>query len=311
MDVKELIIDCDPGIDDALALFMAFASDKLLVRGITTVAGNVSSALTARNALSLCTLAGQDIEVASGASGPLVGTTHTAANVHGENGLGNVNLPVAGGISERGAEELLYQELLRAGGDLEIIALGPLTNIALLIEKHPDVLPYIKKLTIMGGSLGRGNVTPHGEFNFYSDPLAADRVLRSGIPIHLVGLDVTNQALLHGEDIDKMEAWGGPVISDVVKMIRYYQRFYRSMGLDGLKMHDPLAVAAVIDPTLTETTAYALRVEHNDQETMGKVCIIDESQWGNAQLFKNVSVSMRVNQDRFLSLFMRLMRSFS
>ena len=208
MTVKQVVIDCDPGIDDAIALIIAFASDKIFLRGITTVAGNVSAEKTARNALALCTLAGREIEVASGAEGPLEGISHQASDVHGRNGLGNADLPVSGKISSRSADELLYEELLRAEGELEIIALGPLTNLAILLERHPDVKPLIKRLTLMGGSLGRGNITPSAEFNFYADPLAADRVLRSGIPIDMYGLDVTNHALLHAREIDLIESWG-------------------------------------------------------------------------------------------------------
>lgn len=305
MIVKQLVIDCDPGIDDALALFIAFASPCLSIRGITTVAGNVSAEMTARNALALCTLAGQDIEVAVGAAGPLEGETHQASDVHGSNGLGNVDLPVSGHVSSRTADELLYEELVRAEGQLEIIALGPLTNLAILLERHPDVKPLIKKLTLMGGTLGRGNVTPYAEFNFYADPLAADRVLRSGIPIDMYGLDVTNNAQLFAGDIDLIESWGGKVLTSVVAMIRYYQKFYRSKGLDGLKMHDPLAVAGVIDPGLTEGTPYALAVETKDKETLGKVCILDDD-----DAARNVYVSQKVYQDEFTALFLSLIKSY-
>jgi pyrimidine-specific ribonucleoside hydrolase len=302
VSVKQVIIDCDPGIDDALALFAAFASDRLFIRGITTVAGNVPVTLTARNALALCTLAGQDIEVASGATGPLEGEVHTASDVHGQNGLGDVELPLTGQISTRGADQLLYEELIKAGGELEIIALGPLTNLAILLERHPDVQPYIKKLTLMGGSLGRGNVTPFAEFNFYADPLAADRVLRSGVPIVMFGLDVTNHALLLPDQIDEIESWGGPVLTPLVQMIRFYQKFYKSKGMDGLKMHDPLAVAGVIDSRLTEGQAYALGVETKDRDTLGKVCILEDP--------RTVHVCLKVHQEKFSPLFMNLLKSY-
>ncbi len=304
---KKVIIDCDPGIDDALALLIAFASEELEVLGITAVAGNVSSDLTARNALALCALAGKNIEVAVGASGPLSGKPCNASDVHGSNGLGNVDLPLTGSVSSRSADEMLFEELIRHNGELELIAMGPLTNIALLIKNHPDVLLLVKKLTIMGGSLGRGNVTRYAEFNFYADPLAADIVLRSGIPIEMYGLDVTNHALLFAEQIDEIEGWGGLVLTQTVAMIRYYQAFYRSKGLDGLKMHDPLAVAGVIDPEITKRTPHALGVETRDPETLGRVLVLNDVE---PEAPRNVDVCLEVDQDAFSRLFMGLMKSY-
>jgi len=302
---KKIVIDCDPGIDDALALFLAFASQEFDIRGITTLAGNVSAVHTARNALSLCTLAGVDIEVASGASHPLSGDECNASDVHGENGLGNVQITPAGHLSSRTAGELLYEELVRAGGELEIIALGPLTNLAVLFETHPDALGLVKKLSLMGGSLGRGNMTPHAEFNFYADPLAADKVLRSGIPIDMYGLDVTNKAILSGQKIEEINSWGGEIIPSLVQMIRFYQNFNLTKGLDGIKLHDPLAVAGALNPGLTEKKPLALGVEHSDKETLGKVLVLEDE-----SLPKNVQVSLTLSMEEFISHFMILLKTY-
>jgi pyrimidine-specific ribonucleoside hydrolase len=303
---KQVIIDCDPGIDDALALMLAFTSDELDVRAVTTLAGNVSAAHTARNALGLCELAGRkDMEVAAGAEKPLSGPVHEASNVHGENGLGNVDLPVSGKLSERHAVELLYEELKAAAGSLELIAIGPLTNIALLLERHPDALPLIRRLSIMGGALVGGNVTPHAEFNFYADPEAADRVFRSGIPIDMYGLDVTNEALLHPEEVDALGASPSPALKKIVEMVRFYQAFYMGVkGKKGIKLHDPLAVAGCFREDLTRMKSYALGVECDDPETRGKVVVLDDP-----QAPATVRVALEHDQDAFVGLFMERLKT--
>ncbi len=305
---KQVIIDCDPGIDDALALMLAFTSDELEVKAVTTVAGNVSAAHTARNALALCELAGRkDIEVASGAEKPLTGPAHEASHVHGENGLGNVELPPGGKLSVRHAVELLYEELKAAEGRLELIALGPLTNIALLLERHPDVLPLIPRLSLMGGALVGGNVTPHAEFNFYADPEAADRVFRSGIPVDMYGLDVTNKALLYAEEVDELAASASPALRKVIEMVRFYQDFYMGVaGMKGIKLHDPLAVAGCFREDLTQMRSYALGVECDDSETRGKVIVLDDP-----DAPATVRVALEHDQKAFISLFMDRLKTMS
>ena len=301
----QVIIDCDPGIDDALALMLAFTSEELEVKAVTTLAGNVSAAHTARNALALCELAGRtDLEVAAGAEKPLAGSAHKASHVHGENGIGNVELPVSGQLSDLHAVELLYRELKAADGKLELIALGPLTNIAQLIERHPDALSLIPRLSIMGGAIVGGNVTAHAEFNIYADPEAADRVFRSGMPIDMYGLDVTNKALLYAEEVDELGACPSPVLKKIVEMVRFYQDFYMGVvGMKGIKLHDPLAVAGCFREDLTEMTSYALGVECNDPETRGKVIVLDDP-----DAPASVRVALKHDQEAFVSLFMERMK---
>lgn len=295
-----VIIDCDPGIDDVMALLIALASENLDIRGITTLAGNVAAASTARNAQAICELTGRNIEVCAGAEEPLDKRVSTASEIHGSNGIGDVELPVRGSIGPLHSVEFLKQKLDQSDGSLEIVALGPLTNLALLLKQYPESFQRIRRISLMGGSLGRGNVTAHAEFNFFADPLAADRVLRSGVPVDVYGLDVTNQALLFANQIDELGQTGGRVLEPAVRIIRHYLKFYESKGLKGIKLHDPLAVAALINPELCEMRSFALKVETGDGETRGQMM---EAGTGP----RNCRVAVNHNQDAFIGLFMSLM----
>ncbi|MBF9016762.1 MULTISPECIES: nucleoside hydrolase [unclassified Oceanispirochaeta] len=305
---RQIVIDCDPGIDDALALMMAFASDKLNVRAITTVAGNVSVENTARNALDLAALAGVDIEVAAGAAKPLYVPPKHAESVHGANGLGGVVLPKGKSLSSRSAVDLLRDEAGKAAGELEIIALGPLTNIAELLMVYPDTAKQIKSIIMMGGAVNGGNATPAAEFNFYADPHAAAVVFRSGVPLFMYGLDVTNRALLYPEEVRNMEQLGGPVIESLTGMMEWYMDFYRSIGHPGLGMHDPFAVACAIDPSLAGMESYHVEIETEGSLTRGKSVADVLKVTGKKP---NAQVAMTLDRERFVKLFMDLMRTYA
>ncbi len=301
---KPVIIDCDPGVDDVLALLLAFASPELDVKAVTAVAGNVSVEHTARNALAVCELLGASCPVAAGANAPLVGKRHEAPAVHGVNGIGGVELSVTGSLAPLDGISLLYQELKQAQGQLEIIATGPLTNVALLLKQHPDSKSLIKKISLMGGALEGGNVTPFAEFNFYADPLAADRVLRSGVPVDMYGLDVTNWAVLLPEKVDEIASWDSPVLKPVLKMIDHYQSFYQSLGFKGIKLHDPLAVAGAFCPEFTGKKAVSLGVECKDEEHWGQVLNEPENSFP-------VQAAVELEEKAFLDFFMERMKYWS
>jgi pyrimidine-specific ribonucleoside hydrolase len=302
--VKKVVIDCDPGIDDALALMMAFASDKLDVLALTAVSGNVPVDQTAENALRLAALAGADVEVAAGADSPLEKAAHHAFHVHGENGLGGVILPASGRISSRNAVTLLKDLINKYPDELEIIALGPLTNIALLLIDSPETASQIKKLSIMGGAVKGGNATAYAEFNIFADPHAAALVFDSGIPIDMFGLDVTNRALLLPEEVKHVRDLGGKVLTPIGEMMGFYLNFYQSVGFDGLGMHDPFTVACVIEPELAEMKSMALRVECEDEEHMGQTAVVP-----GADAFCRAAVEL--DNERFKDLFMRLMKTYT
>lgn len=302
--MKKVVIDCDPGIDDALALMMAFASDSLEVLALTAVSGNVPVAQTAENALRLAALAGADVEVAAGAESPLIKDAHHAFHVHGLNGLGGVILPAVGKISSRTAVNLLKDMIEKNPGELEIIALGPLTNIAHLLQQAPETATKIKKLSIMGGALKGGNATAFAEFNIFADPHAAALVFDAGIPIDMFGLDVTNRALLLPEEVRQVLEMGGPVLTPIGEMMQFYLNFYQSVGFEGLGMHDPFTVACVIEPDLAEMKSMALRVECEDPVSMGQTVVVP-----GIDAFCKAAVEL--DNERFKDLFMRLMKTYS
>ena len=196
---------------------------------------------------------------------------------------------------------------MKAEGELEIIALGPLTNIAELMMVHPDTAHKIKSIIMMGGAVNGGNATPAAEFNFYADPHAAAVVFKSGVPLFMYGLDVTNRALLYPEEVQEMEQLGGPVIESLIGMMKWYMDFYRSIGHPGLGMHDPFAVACAIDPTLAGMESYHIEIETKGSLTRGKSV---------ADVLKvtvkkaNAQVAMTLDRDRFVKLFMDLMRTY-
>jgi len=305
---RPVIIDCDPGIDDALGLFMAFASNRLEVVGITTAAGNVPLAHTTDNALRIVELAGQNIEVCQGAAEPLFSKRKTAESVHGKNGIGDVELPESKNkISDRKPFEMIYDEALKNNGELELIATGPLTNIALALLIHPKLSSMIKRIWIMGGAAGSGNRTPAAEFNIYADPYAASIVFKGGIPITMCGLDVTNKALIHEEDIDKLAGYNNKISEKSAQMLKWYLGFYRSFGFSGVAMHDPLTVAAAIDSSIIETKHLYVDIETGGEFTLGKTVVDIHGVSGHKP---NADVALVINNDKFKALFQELLQSY-
>lgn len=249
---KAVFFDCDPGLDDAIALMvLASRPDVFSLRGITTAAGNQTCDKTYLNARRLAAYLGLDVPVARGAERPLRRAPLTAGEIHGEDGLagmraGNAFLPG----DPRPAAEFLRDSLLNLNVPAVIIATGPLTNIAELFEYYPAVRNRIDHLTIMGGSLSGGNVTPYAEFNFCADPDAAQAVLGSGVPLNLLGLDVTHKAYLTDEEIQTFAGLGtkhGDMVGDLMK---FYAESYKKTGLPGTPVHDASAVLYEAEPGL-------------------------------------------------------------
>jgi pyrimidine-specific ribonucleoside hydrolase len=271
---RRVIIDTDPGTDDALAIFLALKSPELKVEALTAVAGNVPLSLTLPNALRLVEIAGRtDVPVAAGASQPLVRELITATYAHGENGLGGVQFPdpKTKPVPESGPE-LIRKMVRNSPGAISLIAIGPLTNLALAFRSDPQLPRMIPNLTLMGGSLSGGNVSPAAEFNIYVDPEAAAFVFRSGIPITMVGLDVTRKAMLHEEHIETLEAGANPVsraAGQITRATLTRMRNAHSSAI-GPAMHDSLAVAAFLDPSLVTLGDYCVQVETAGEYTAGE-----------------------------------------
>ena len=268
-----VIIDTDPGVDDALALLLAMRSPELKIEGITPVAGNVPLELGLPNALRMVEISGRsDIPVAAGAKVPLMRRLVTATYAHGENGLGGAVFPepTLKPIAEPAAE-FIRRTVRKYPREVSLITLGPLTNIATALAGDPELAGLVKGLTMMGGSLSGGNITPAAEFNIYVDPEAARIVFQSGIPITMVGLDVTRKTTLTEEHQRRLESGQNPASQAAAKIARNAIDHNRERGfLVGPNMHDSLAVASFIDPTLLKWKEYYVDVETAGELTAGE-----------------------------------------
>jgi pyrimidine-specific ribonucleoside hydrolase len=250
--MTRVLVDCDPGLDDALALLLVLASPELELRGVTTVAGNQTIDKTTENALKVLELAGRgDIPVAEGAARPLAGELVVAADAHGPSGLGGLVLtPPSAGPVEQPAVDFLAEQLQAADEPTIVFALGPLTNLALLLALRPDAATRIERLVLMGGAIAEGNMTASAEFNVWIDPEAAARVFESDLDVTMVGLDVTNRAVLTRADADRLRS-GGPVGKAAAELLDFYLGFYEeAYEHGGAPIHDALAIAEVLRPEL-------------------------------------------------------------
>jgi pyrimidine-specific ribonucleoside hydrolase len=291
-----IVIDCDPGHDDAIAILLALASPEVELRGITTVAGNQTLEKTTRNALKVLELAGRtDIPVAAGADRPLVRELRTAAHVHGESGLEGPDLPepVTAPVDVHGAD--LLAELLEPG--VVLVPTGPLTNVALMLERHPDVRP--ERIVWMGGAIAEGNVTPAAEFNAFVDPEAAARVFASGIEVTLIGLDITHKALFTRAHADRLRGTGRAGKA-VAELSDFFQIFHESRyRFDGSPIHDALAVAEVIDPSLVTTVECNVEIETASEWCDGRTVV---DRWNVTDRSRNCRAGIDVDAERFLEL---------
>jgi len=270
---SRVIIDTDPGVDDALALLLAMRSPELQIEAITPVAGNVPLDYTLPNALRMVEIAGRtDIPVAAGAKAPLLRRLVTAAQVHGENGLGGAVFPEPKTKpAPESAPDIIQKIVRKYPGEVTLIPIGPLTNIATALSADPELAGMIRGITIMGGSLSGGNITPSAEFNIYVDPEAARIVFQSGIPIHMVGLDVTRKTSLTEDHVRALESAQNPVSQAAGKIARNAIDHTRAQGyVIGPNMHDSLAVASFLDPSVVKWKDYYVDVETFGELTAGE-----------------------------------------
>jgi inosine-uridine nucleoside N-ribohydrolase len=308
MTPTPIIIDCDPGHDDAIALLLAVASPEVELIGVTTVAGNTTIDKTTNNALRVLELAGRsDIPVYRGAERPFIRKQDVAVHVHGESGLDGPDLPQpTTREQELHAVDYLAQEIRAREGKVTLIPTGPLTNIGLLFALHPDVRP--ERIVIMGGAIGEGNRTPAAEFNIWADPEAAQRVFLEGLDTTMVGLDVTHRALITDAHTERMRG-AGRVGAVVAELMDFYARFHKSRypDLDGSPMHDPVCVAHVIDPTLMTVLDAFIEIDCSGGPSWGRTNV----DWRGREHFgpPNAKVGVDIDGERFAELIVERISS--
>lgn len=263
-----VILDGDPGHDDAIAWTLAASSDMLDIKAVTSVCGNQTIEKTTYNALRICTLLGLTCPVAKGRPAPMASEPIIADTVHGESGLDGPALPEpAMEIDELGSVELMAKILRESSEPVEIIATGPQTNVGTLLVTYPELKEKIRGISMMGGGISHGNWTCAAEFNILVDPEAAAIEFKSGLPIIMSGLDVTEKALVFPEDFERIRAVGNPVAETVAKWLDFFYGFHRKLGYAGAPVHDAVAVAALLKPELI-----TMRDMHVEIETGGKYC---------------------------------------
>ncbi|WP_309265391.1 pyrimidine-specific ribonucleoside hydrolase RihA [Aeromonas salmonicida] len=306
-----VILDCDPGHDDAIALILALASPELKVLAVTTSAGNQTQEKTLNNALRILTLLGRDdIPVAAGAPKPLARELIIADNVHGESGLDGPTLPdPAFAPQAMTGLELMAKCLRESPEPVTLVPTGPLTNIALLLAAHPELKPKIARIVLMGGAAGAGNWTPAAEFNIYVDPEAADMVFKSGIPITMCGLDVTHEAQVMDEDIARVRAIANPVARCVAGLLDFFMIYHRDpkWGFAGAPLHDPCTIAWLLAPALFHWVECRVDIETRGEHTVG-MTVVDR--YGLTGKPANALVLLGLDRPGFIDLLVERLRFF-
>jgi inosine-uridine nucleoside N-ribohydrolase len=304
VSATKILLDCDPGHDDAIALLLALASPELELLGVTTVAGNQTLEKTTANAIRLLEFVGRpDIPVAAGADRPLVREQYVAAYVHGDTGLDGPDLPPAQGEAvDRHAVDFLADRIRDADGAVTLVPTGPLTNVALLLAVHPDARP--ERIVLMGGAIAEGNVTPAAEFNIWADPEAAARVFASGIDVTMVGLDVTHKALFTSAHVGRL---AGRVGRMVAELLEFYGHFHKEVyNFDGSPIHDAVAVAHVIRGDLVRTEHLNTEIDVESELCRGRT-VVDV--WRRSGREPNSHVGVDIDADGFLDLLVERLNS--
>ncbi len=301
-----VLLDCDPGHDDAIALLLALGSPELELLGVTTTYGNQTLDKTTANALRVLELAGRaDVPVAAGAAEPLVRELEVAAHVHGESGLDGPSLPPPSGVARSDdAVGFMQERVEESDRPVVVVATGPLTNVARFLELHGG--DGLERIVVMGGSIAEGNMTPAAEFNIWADPEAAERVFQSGLEVTMIGLDVTHRAILGPPVAERLRA-AGRIGIFVAELNDFFSRYHReTYGWDGAPIHDAVAVAHVIRPGLVETRRRNVEVELVSDLCRGRTVV---DLWERTGRQANVHVGVDVDADAFFELLVERITS--
>ncbi len=305
-----VIIDCDPGCDDTLALMLANQIDTFDLLAVTTVAGNASIDHTFKNGRNVMDYIGADVPVYKGADKPMLRELVTAAHIHGEDGMGGVILPDSKvPVETEAAWDAIYRLAKAHKGELVLIAVGPMTNVAIALSKYADLKDLIKHIVIMGGAAIGGNVTPCAEFNIYEDPEAADMMFTSGIPVYMCGLDVTMESYLTPDEIDKMTAMGSKEAKLFHGVVQNALAFYTNiLHRPGVAQHDPCAVIFAAYPEIFKGEWCGVRVETKGKITSGKTVtdLYSDKQFEEHNTF----IVTEVDREAFVKRVMELMGKY-
>ena len=306
----KIILDCDPGHDDAVALLLAAHHPAIELLAVTTVAGNQSVDKTTKNALKVCSLANlRHIPVARGMDRPLVRPAKHAPDIHGESGMDGPSIPEPDiePVATH-AVDLLIELLMNSEGDITLVPTGPLTNIAAAMRQQPAIIPKIKAISLMGGSIGLGNVTPAAEFNIHTDPEAAAIVFACGRPITVSPLEVTHQALATEEIVGRLRAANRRVATFVADLLVFFAETYRKVfGFTAPPLHDPCAVAAVIDPTILKGRMMHVEIEIAGTWTAGSTVCDVYNVWNKAP---NARVGYGLEVERFWEMLIETILTY-
>ena len=303
--MKKIILDCDPGQDDAVALALAMAAkDEIEILGVTTVAGNVPLNLTQRNARIMCEMCHRsDVKVYAGAEKPMAQELVTAEHVHGKSGLDGIEIyEPSHSLEEKHAIDFIIESCLAAEhNSLILVPTGPLTNIGLAIDREPDILPKIKEIVLMGGARKEaGNITPSAEFNIYVDPEAAKLVLQCGRPIVMMSLDVTHQVLTTQKRVDTIRNIDSSIGDGIAALIEFYERYdEEKYHLDGAPLHDPCTVAYLLKPELFKFKNVNVEIETGGTFTRGTTVV---DYWEVTDRIPNVQWAYEVDDEGFFDL---------
>ncbi|MDO4940946.1 MAG: nucleoside hydrolase [Erysipelotrichaceae bacterium] len=272
--MNKVWFDTDIGVDDAVALLCAYKLEDIEIVGISAVAGNAYVDDVFNNARNVTYLANKDVKVYKGASKPLLKDNRTAPIVHGKNGLGDVIIPTSPApIEEKDAIDAIYEKAKELNGELKVVAVGPLTNIALVLRKYPDFKDYCKEIYIMGGTAVGGNATPCSEFNIYADPQAAYEVFESGIFVHMFGLDVTLKANIHTDEIAEIGTYGNKASDLFRDSLKLVVELYKTLNVDGTCIHDACPIFYLVHPEIFKGEQCGIFVEPEGKYTTGQtVC---------------------------------------
>ena len=303
-----VILDGDPGHDDAIAWVFAKALPEFDIRAVLSVAGNQTIEKTTYNARRICALLGIDVPFARGASRPLLAQPVTAGNWHGESGLDGPKMPEPAREMEKAPYvDVMAKAIEECEDPMTIIATGPLTNVATFLTTRPDLKTRIAMISIMGGGLTHGNWIPGAEFNIFEDPEAADIVFRSGIPLQMCGLDVTEKAIIKPEDFPRIRGVGNQVAEIVTQWLEFFYKHPMAIGYSGAPVHDPCAVLSLVRPEMFEIHEYSVQIELEGEFTRGAT-VADMREGSDA--VPNARCVMAINREAYVDLLCECLHAY-